>query len=115
EIYMKKIQIESRVIGDLALNHIIPTALKYQNLLIQNVEGMMNIKMKSDSFRTQVEMIREISGHITAIKTNIDKMVDSRKKANIIQDDRQKEIAYCDKVKAFFDPIRYHVDKLEML
>jgi len=115
EIYTKKIQIESRVIGDLALNHIIPTAIKYQNMLVQNVEGLMDIKMKTEVYRTQVEMIKQISGHITAIKQNVDDMIDSRKKANAISNTRNKAIAYCDKVKAYFEVIRYHVDKLEMI
>jgi glutamine synthetase len=115
EIYTKKIQIESRVIGDLALNHIIPTAIKYQNLLVENVEGLMDIKMKNEVYGTQVQMIREISVHISAIKSNVDKMIEARKKANSIQNTRAKAIAYCDKVKSFFETIRYHVDKLEMI
>lgn len=115
EIYTKKIQIESRVICDLALNHIIPTAIKYQNLLIQNVEGLINIKLKNEAYSTQIALIKEISGHISAVKTQVDAMTEARKKANSIQNTRNKAIAYCDKVKSFFEPIRNHVDKLEMI
>jgi len=117
ETYTKKIQIESRVIGDLALNHIIPTAIKYQSSLIENVRGLKDI-MGSDfkkSSGIQMEMISQISEHISVIKKNVDDMTEERKKANQVTEVRKQAIAYCEKVKPYFDLIRYHVDKLELL
>jgi glutamine synthetase len=115
ETYTKKIQIESRVIGDLAINHIIPTAIKYQKLLVENVAGMKNIGLKADSWQTQFDIIREISEHISVIKKNVDDMTEARKKANKLEHAREKAIAYCDNVKPYFETIRYHVDKLELV
>lgn len=118
ETYTKKIQIESRVIGDLALNHIIPTAIKYQTSLIENVEGLKDIFGGADFKKAaaiQIDMIKEISEHIATIKTNVDDMIEERKKANAITDVKKQAVAYCDKVKPYFDVIRYHVDKLELL
>lgn len=115
ETYTKKIQIESRVIGTLALNHIIPAAIKYQSELIRNVEGLKNIGLKADAFKIQLDIIREISEHLNVIKSKTDEMTEERKKANKIESTRTKAIAYCDKVKPNFDIIRYHVDKLEVI
>ena len=115
ETYIKKIQIESRVMGVVATNHIIPAAIKYQHLLVQNVEGLMDIKMPRETYAAQVEIIKAISNHITVIKKNCDAMLEARKKANATENIRARAIAYCDKVKAYFDEIRYHVDKLELI
>ena len=118
ETYTKKIQIESRVMADLALNHIIPTALKYQSLLIENVRGLKEIMSAADfkkSSQIQMEMIVEISEHINTIKTKVDEMTEARKKANAILEVKKQALDYCDKVKSYFDVIRYHVDKLEIL
>ena len=115
ETYIKKIQIESRVMGVVATNHIIPAAIKYQHLLVQNVEGLMDIKMPRETYAAQVEIIKAISNHITVIKKNCDAMLEARKKANTIVNVRSRAIAYCDKVKLHFDEIRYHVDKLELI
>jgi glutamine synthetase len=115
ETYIKKIQIESRVMTNVATNHIIPAAIKYQHLLVKNVEGLMDIKMPKETYAAQVELIKEISAHLAIIKKNCDDMVEARKKANAIVDIRSRAIAYCDKVKAYFDVIRYHVDKLELI
>ena len=118
ETYTKKIQIESRVMGDLALNHIIPTAIKYQNLLIQNVEGLKAIFGASEFKKVadaQIKTITEISDHISEIKTGVEKMIEERKKANKLEGGKKQAIAYCEKVKPFFDTIRYHVDKLELI
>lgn len=116
--YTLKIQIESRVVGDLAQNHIIPTAITYQNRLLENVRGLRDIlppeKSKGAS-ATQVKLIEEISDHLGTIKVMVDEMIEERKKANTIEDVRQRAIAYCDKVRPFLDDIRYHVDKLELL
>lgn len=118
ETYTKKIQIESRIIGDLALNHIIPTAIRYQNLLIDNVKKMKDIfdggEFKKNA-ATQLEMIKEISERISTIKNTVDEMTEERKKANTIDDHKKQAVAYCEKVKPHFETIRYNVDKLELL
>ena len=118
EIYIKKIQIESRVMADLALNHIIPTAIKYQSTLIDNVKGLKEIMSPAEFKKNasiQMEMITEISQHINNIKTNVDAMTEARKKANAIEDVKKQAVQYCEKVKAYFETIRYNVDKLEMI
>ena len=115
ETYIKKIQIESRVMGSIAVNHILPAAIKYQTLLVENVEGLKDIGLPKDTYAAQIELIREISSHIAIIKKNVDEMIEARKKANAMTNVRSRAIAYCDKVKAYFDTIRYHVDKLELV
>lgn len=115
ETYMKKIQIESRVMGTLVLNHIVPCAVKYQTELIRNVEGLKGLGLKDEHYRIQMELIKEISEHVAIIKTKVDEMVEERKKANKIEHAREKAIAYCDRVRPHFDEIRYHVDKLELI
>jgi glutamine synthetase len=115
ETYMKKIQIESRVMGTLVLNHIVPCAVKYQTELIRNVEGLKVLGLKDEHYRIQMELIKEISEHVAIIKTKVDEMVEARKKANKIESAREKAIAYCDQVRPHFDEIRYHVDKLELI
>jgi glutamine synthetase len=115
ETYTKKIQIESRVIGTLAINHILPTAIKYQNDLLRNIEGLKNAGLHAESFNVQLDLIREISTHITVIKEKTDQMIEERKKANKIESARDKALAYCNKVLPCFEEIRYHVDKLELL
>ncbi|NVO03169.1 MAG: glutamine synthetase III [Bacteroidetes bacterium] len=118
ECYTKTLQIEARVIGDLALNHVIPTALKYQNLLLQNVSGLKDILLEKDFKKQsgyQIELITEISEHIKVISVNVHNLIEARKKANLIEDTKAKSIEYCEKVKPFFETIRYHVDKLEIL
>ncbi|MFM2206186.1 MAG: hypothetical protein RL213_161 [Bacteroidota bacterium] len=115
ETYIKKIQIEARVMGDLAINHILPAAIKYQTSLAENIEALQDIGLKADMFDTQMGQIREISAHISAIKKNVDSMVEARKKANKVDDVRKRAILYCEEVKSHFDTIREHVDKLEML
>lgn len=118
ETYTKKIQIESRVIGDLATNHILPCAIKYQSILINNVNGMKSIFTGSE-YKTvsqaQVDMIKEISEHLGAIRKHVEEMTEERKKANNLTDAKKQAIAYCEKVKPHFDIIRYHADKLELL
>ena len=118
ETYTKKIQIESRVMADLAWNHIIPTAIKYQSSLIENVKGLKEIMNAADfkkNAQIQLEMITEISEHINIIKTKVDEMTEARKKANVITDVEKQATEYCNKVKSYFDTIRYHVDKLELI
>jgi len=113
--FYKKLQIEARLIGEMVTNVIIPTALTYQSKLIENVKGLKEIGMAAETYAPQIDLITRISNHVTFIKNNVDEMVAERKKANAIEDIREKSIAYDEKVKTFFDPIRYHVDKLELL
>ncbi len=118
EEYMLKIQIESRVLGDMAGNHIVPTAINYQNKLIQNVKGLKEV-LSADVFqklaKDQLQMIEEISTHISTIISEREAMVEERKKCNSIESARDRAIAYCDNVIPYFGKIRYAADKLEML
>ena len=113
--FYKKLQIEARLIGEMVTNVIIPTAITYQSKLIANVRGLKEIGLNPESYSAQMDIIERISKHVTFIKENVDQMIDERKKANVIEDIREKSIAYDEKVKSFFEPIRYHVDKLELL
>jgi len=117
EEYTKKIQIEGRVLGDLARNHVIPTAIRYQNTLIENVKGLKEIFGKD--FETiaseQIVLIKQISKHIEGINTNVEAMTEARKAANLLTNAQEMAEAYCDKVKPYFDDIRMHCDKLELL
>ncbi len=116
EKYVKKVQIEARIMGELCTSHILPPAFKYQNTLIQNIIGMKEIGLKEPAFSNQKAILEKISEHISEISSQVSKMIDARKKANALDNTRAKAIAYCDDVKgAFFDKIRYHVDKLEVL
>ena len=115
ESFYKKLQIEARVMGELANNIIIPAAIAYQTKLIENVKGLIDIGLPADIYKTQLAIITKISEHMNAIRQDIDSMVDERKKANNIENLRDKAIAYDEKVKTYFTPIRYHVDKLEQL
>jgi glutamine synthetase len=115
EDYIKKVQIEGRVIGDLATNHILPTTFNYQNILIQNIKGLKELGLKESAYKAQLDVLTEISEHIQVVRTKVEAMTEARKDANAIENSRSRAIAYCDKVKPFFDEIRYHVDKLELL
>ena len=117
EEYTKKIQIEGRVLGDIARNHVIPTAIQYQNTLINNVKGLKDIF--GDEFKKigkeQIVLIREISEHIEGINTKVESMTEARKTANVITDAQKMAESYCDLVKPYFEDIREHCDKLELL
>ena len=118
ETYTKKIQIEARVLGDLALNHIVPVATKYQSTLIDNVYKMHEIfpAEKADALTLRnVELIEAIASHTAFIKEHVDAMVEARKVANRITDEREKAVAYHDTVFPCLDEIRYHIDKLELI
>lgn len=116
EIYTKKIQIESRVLGDLALNHIIPVAISYQSILLTNVSKLKDI---SENYKTlgaeQIRLIEKVSTHVNAVNAKVHEMIDARKAANNIESEREKAIAYHDNVAPYLDEIRYHVDKLELI
>lgn len=113
--FYKKLQIEARLIGEMVTNVIIPTAITYQSKLIENVKGLKEIGLNKEHYSAQLDIIERISKHVTFIKDNVDQMIDERRKANKIDDLREKSIAYDEKVKSYFEPIRYHVDKLELL
>lgn len=117
EEYAKRIQIEGRILGDIARNHVIPTAIRYQNTLIENVRGLKDIYEKSFKkvAKEQLILIEEISEHIEKINKGITEMTEARKKANHSKNAIATAAAYCDDVKPFFEQIRYHCDKLELL
>jgi len=118
EEYRMRIQIESRVLGDMAGNHIVPTAINYQNKLIQNVRGLKEV-LTEDVFnkvaKDQLNMIESISEYISTIIAEKDAMIEERKRCNAIEDAREQAIAYCENVIPYFDKIRYACDKLELL
>lgn len=113
--YIKKIQIESRVLGDLAVNHIIPTALIYQTKLIENVRGLRELGLDDENSQVTVDMIKAISGYVSTIKSTVDAMIEARKAANKLEDARERAVAYCDDIKEKFTAIRRASDKLELL
>jgi glutamine synthetase len=113
ESYIKRVQIEARVIGDLAMNHIVPTAINYQTKLIENANGLKGLGVDN---KTVVQTIKEISGHIDTIKNNVRAMIEERKRVNKITDTHKRAIGYCDDIKEkYFEVIRDAVDKLELL
>jgi len=118
EKFTMKIQIEARVLGDLAINHIVPTAVAYQTKLIQNVQGLRDI-FSAEEFENlagaRKELIREISGHISSIKAKVKGMVEARKECNVIEDGHKMAFAYDQKVRPYLEDIRYHIDKLELV
>jgi glutamine synthetase len=118
EKFAKKVQIESRVLGDLAMNHIVPIAITYMTSLIENVKGLKEIYNNTEYERlagARKEVIVTISDHISMIKKLVSEMVDARRKANVIEDNYKKAIAYESKVKPYLDEIRNHIDKLELV
>lgn len=117
EEYTKNVQIEGRILGDIARNHVVPTAVKYQNILVQNVRGLKEIfgDTYEEVAREQIDLIKRISGHISAIHTQVDAMIEERKKANKLTHAPDQAQAYCNQVKPYFDKIRYHCDKLEIM
>jgi glutamine synthetase len=118
ENYILKIQIESRLMGDITQNYLIPATVEYQNKLILNVQGLINILGEKDgkeASKAQMSLIQRISEHMNAMKSASDNMLVQRKLANKIEEAEEKAIAYCDHVKSTFEEIRYHADKLELL
>ncbi len=118
ETYTKKIQIEARVLGDLALNHIVPVAVEYQSSLVKNVQGLKELFSAAefkDLASARLELIKEVSNHISTIKAKVKAMVDARKVANKIEDAREKALAYSNTVFPYLADIRYHIDKLELI
>lgn len=115
ENFFKKLQIEARVIGEVVTSQIAPACLTYQNELIQNVKGLKDLGLPKESYSSQLNYLERISKHVNTILEKAEEMRQARKKANTIDDVREKAIAYDEVVKPFFDEIRYHVNKLEKL
>ena len=118
EIYIKKVQIEARVLGDLSMNHIIPVVLHYQSLLLSNITKLKETFSPEEYEELSAEprrLVRKISKHVNAVTRMTDEMIEARKKANVITDYRSKAIAYHDTVVPFLDEIREHIDELELM
>jgi glutamine synthetase len=114
ENYVRKVQIESRLLGDLSLNQILPAALRYQGELVQSLRGMKDIGLNATD-SVAYETVQEISQHLSVIKAKVNEMVEARKKANAMEHMRDMAVAYKDLKESYFQEIRYHVDKLELL
>ena len=118
EKYTKKIQIEARVLGDLAINHIVPVAVQYQSMLLENVKNL-KIVFSDEEYKSlaegRLELIREIGGHVSSIKAKVKEMIEARKVANIIETEKEKTYAYEKTVRPYLDDIRTHIDKLELI
>ena len=117
ETYVKKLQIEARIIGDMCLNHVIPAAVKYQNVLIENVNGIREIFGKGylEFCSAEIETLKKISSYINNISVYVEQLVEARKKANRIEDMAQRAKVYSHEVKDMMDKVRENADKLEML
>ena len=118
ETYHKKIQIESRVLGDLVMNHVIPVATRYQSVLADNVQKLraaFGAEEAESLSAYNVDLIRRINRHTTYITNAVDEMVETRKRVNRIENERELAVAYHDEVAPFLDAIRYHIDKLELI
>jgi glutamine synthetase len=116
EAYVKKVQIEARVMGDIATTFVIPAAVKYQNILIENIRGLKEAGLPESAYSNQKSILTQLSEHIRIISENVTHMIEARKKANDLSNTREKALAYCEEVKEkYFDKIRYHVDKLELM
>ncbi len=116
EKYIKKVQIESRIMGELATSHILPAAIRYQNLLANNIKGLKESGLKETAYSNQKQILEKIAEHISKTSDLVEKMIEARKICNNMENTRTKAIAYQSQVKdVFFDEIRYNVDKLELL
>ncbi len=118
EIYMKKVQIESRVLGDLAMNHIVPVAIEYQTSLVENVKALRDVFSETEFKElatARLLLIKEMNNHISAIKAKVNEMTEARKVANKIENANERAMEYCEKVTPFLEDIRYHIDKLELI
>jgi glutamine synthetase len=118
DTYTKKVQIEARVMGDLVMNHIVPVAIRYQSELIENVKGLKELfgdKEYKELAGARIEHIRTVSQHVSYIKSKTNEMIEARKVANKIEDEREKAMVYSTEIFCFLDDIRYHIDKLELI
>ena len=101
--------------GYIATNHVLPAAITYQNSLIENVKGLKDIGLGESAYKAQLNLVEVVSGHIQNINKNVEAMIEARKKANNETDSHKRADMYCNDVKGYFDTIRYHVDKLELI
>lgn len=115
EDYVKKVQIEARILGNIATNYILPAAVKYQNTLLENVTNLKAVGVDPDNYAAQMNMINVISGHMQAMSTNVEAMIAARKVANNEPDMHKRAAMYCNNIKTMFDNIRYAADKLELI
>ncbi len=116
EKYIKKVQIEGRIMAELATSHVLPAAIRYQNLLVRNIKGLKEVGLAENSYANQMQILQVISEHINSLSDKVEQMIEARKKCNSLKDTREMALAYCTDVKEkFFDQIRYHADKLELL
>ncbi|HCT31051.1 MAG TPA: glutamine synthetase type III, partial [Bacteroidales bacterium] len=119
EIFVKRVQIEARVLGDLSLNHIIPTAIAYQNVLITNVKGLKDIFADEKEFfsmaENQIDTLKRLSEHIKAVRELVPLIDETRKELNLIEDFPERAQEYAKRVKPFLEEIRTHIDKLELI
>jgi glutamine synthetase len=115
ESYFKKLQIEARVMGEVANSMVIPATISYQNSLIENAKGLKELGLSKEALETPLAIINKVSEHLRIVKTSIDAMLEERKVTNAIEDSREKAIAYDENVRSYFDTIRYHTDKLEQI
>lgn len=115
EIYAKKLEIETKVLRDLVLAYVIPSGVKYQNLLIENVSGLKNLKAPVAAYKAQLDLLNAISAHINALKAGVDKLLAEKDKADKAKSAHEKAAYYCNKVKPLFDDIRKHADQLELI
>jgi len=116
ESYIKKVQIEARIMGELCTSHVLPAAIKYQNILIENIKGLKELGLKESSYANQKQILEKIAEQISKISELVEKMIETRKVVNAIDNTRTRALAYESQIKEpFFDAIRYQVDKLEIL
>ncbi|HEV7333063.1 MAG TPA: glutamine synthetase III [Flavisolibacter sp.] len=116
EKYIKKVQIESRIMAEIMTSYVFPAAVKYQNTLIENIRGLREVGVAEGACDQRTAVLNKISRHINEASRLTVEMIEARKKCNAIEDTREKAIAYCNEVKeAYFDALRYHVDKLEQM
>lgn len=115
EDYVKKVQIEARILGYIATNHVLPAAINYQNTLIENIRGLQEIGLDKKSYKAQLHLVEVISGHIQDINDNVEAMIEARKRANNTEEMHKRALMYCHEVKPYFDVIRYASDKLELI
>jgi len=115
EDYVKRVQIEARILGYIATNHILPAAITYQNTLIENIRGLKEVGLPETAYKAQLNLVTVISKHIQSINDKVEAMIEARKRANNTEDMHKRAAMYCDEVKTYFEDIRYASDKLELI
>jgi glutamine synthetase len=115
EAYIKQIQIEGRLMGDLAFTRILPAVIRYEQMLADAIIKLKEAGLKSSAVKPHLDLLENVNENLAALKKEVDEMTEQRKKSNNIEDAKLRALAYCNKVKSHFDNIRYHADKLERL